>query len=555
MFFRIKTSGPRRYVQLVENFRVQGKIQQRVLATLGRLELLQNSGDFDSLMRSGMRLAQKLAILDAHEKGETTSVSEQTIGLPMVFGRLWKELGIAEVIDTLIADRKYRFSVERAVFLTVLHRLSVSGSDRAADIWKERCRIEGAEKLELQHLYRAMAWLGEELPGDEQQGATPFTPRCVKDRIEELIFDRKRNLFEDLRLVFFDTTSIHFEGQGGETIGRKGHSKSHRSDLMQMVVGVIMDSGGRPVCCEMWPGNTTDVRTLLPIVGRLRKRFGIQRICVVADRGMISKDTIREMEGEEILYILGVRFRSQKEVKEEVLSRAGRYQEVHPNHGKAPSPLKVKQVKQGDKRYIVCVNEDQAKKDAHDRDAIVAALREQLKKGQKSLVGNKGYKTYLKATGSAFEIDEDKIKEEARYDGKWVLITNMDIPSQDVALQYKELWQVEDIFRKMKSVLMTRPIYHKCDETIRGHVFCSFLSLLLIRELEDRMQKRGCSAEWARLIDDLEAVRDILILTGNKEVHLRTDLRGDAGRAFQAAGVSIPPTVKITERLESNHAG
>jgi transposase len=142
-----------------------------------------------------------------------------------------------------------------------------------------------------------MAWLGEELPEEDQRGATPFAPRCIKDLIEEGIFQRNRDLFRDLTLVFFDTTSIYFEGNGGDELGAFGHSKDHRPDLKQMVVGVIIDGHGRPICCELWPGNTADVKTLTPVMERLRNRFGIQRVCIVADRGMISKETIKEIEG------------------------------------------------------------------------------------------------------------------------------------------------------------------------------------------------------------------------------------------------------------------
>ncbi len=152
----------------------------------------------------------------------------------------------------------------------------------------------------------------------------------------------------------------------------------------------------------------------------------------------------------------------------------------------------------------------------------------------------------MKNTGRAFEIDEDKVKQEARYDGKWVLTTSTALSAREVALQYKQLWMVEQIFRTMKTILNTRPIYHKCDETIRGHVFCSFLTLLLIKELQQRMSERGWEVEWADLINDLEELKETIIETGNKEVILRSELKGEAGKAFQAAGVAVPKRVKIT---------
>jgi len=552
---RVKTSGSRRYLQIVKSIWDKGNVRQKVIGTVGRFDTLQETGELDSLLRSGVRFSEKLAVIDSYEKGQLPSTEDVRIGLPLVFERLWKETGISTVIEELLGDRKYRFSVERAIFVTVLHRLSVSGSDRAAEKWKEQYRIPGAEGIDLHHLYRAMAWLGERLPDMDQRGATPFAPRCMKDLIEEGIFHRSRDLFGDLTLVFFDTTSIYFEGNGGDSIGAFGHSKDHRPDLKQMVVGIIIDGHGRPVCCELWPGNTADVETLTPVMERLRHRFGIQRFCIVADRGMISKETIREIETTQgIQYILGVRMRRQKEVKGEVLGRGGRYEEVYPktNDSKAPSPLKVKEVMLDKKRYILCLNEDQAKKDAMERKAIVAALKDKIQRGEKTLVGNKGYRKYLKLTGARFQIDEDKIREEARYDGKWVLTTNTELSSREVALQYKQLWMVEQIFRSMKTILSTRPIYHKCDETIRGHVFCSFLSLLLIKELQGRMERKGWQVEWADLMRDLEELKEIRIQTGSKEVLLRSELKGSAGKALQAAGVAVPPTVRIIAKPDKD---
>jgi hypothetical protein len=441
MFFRTKTSGTRSYLQIVENRWVDGRPRQRVIATLGRLDHLQQSGQLDALLASGARLAQSVLLLSAHAKGQLPTVNTRRIGPALIFQRLWQQTGCQHVIEQLLHGRHFEFDVERAIFLTVLHRLFAPGSDRAADKWKTDYQIEGCDGLQLHHLYRAMAWLGEELPQDQQQDKTPFAPRCTKDRIEEGIFAHRRDLFTDLQLVFFDTTSIYFEGNGGEDLGQRGFSKDHRPDLYQMVVGAVLDGQGRPICCELWPGNTTDVTTLIPVVDRLRSRFGVRRICIVADRGMISQETITalEQDGRGWQYILGARMRSQNEVKDEVLARAGRYRVVHPPRIKSddPSPLKVKEVWVEDRRYVVCLNEDEARKDAADREAIVAALREQLRCGDKSLVGNKGYRRYLSSKDSpGFRIDEAKIAEDARYDGKWVLRTNTELDSEPV----KESW-------------------------------------------------------------------------------------------------------------------
>jgi len=547
MFFRTKKSGPRTYLQLVENHWRDGRPQQTVLATLGRLDELQQRGAVDGLLRSGARFAEKLLVLTAHQQGHIPAVRTLRLGAVLIFERLWQQTGCAAVLEQLLAPRHFAFAVERAVFLTVLHRLLQPGSDRAADKWKHDYLLDGAADLDLHHLYRAMAWLGETLPAEEQRGSTRLVPLCTKDRIEEGIFQRRRDLFTQLEVVFFDTTSIYFEGEGGEELGQYGHSKDHRPDLYQMIVGAVLDGDGRPICCAMWPGNTTDVKTLIPIVDDLYRRFGIVKVCIVADRGMISQETIDDLDQQGWPYILGARMRRCKEVREQVLNDRGRFRVVHPRSRdpKDPSPLKVKEVRIEDRRYVVCVNEDEVKKDRADREAILAGLREQLQQGDKSLVGNKGYRRYLKVEGPGhFAIDEAKIAEEARYDGTWVLRTSTALPTAEVALQFKRLWQVEQWFRSCKSLLETRPIYHQRDETIRGHVFCSFLALLLRYELQTRLAAHGKVLEWADVVDDLERLQYVEVEQDGKRFRLRTELQGSCGQVFRAVGVAIPPTVQ-----------
>ncbi len=552
MFFRQKKSGKYTYLQIVENRWEKGRSRQRVIATLGRLDQLTQQGTLDGLLVSGARFAEHAIVLSAQRDGQLSELSTCRIGPYLVFQRLWEELKIGQVIRSLLQQRRFEFELERAVFLAVLHRLFHGGSDRNCMAWKEDYYLPGTESLELHHLYRTMAWLGEELPREEQRGATPFAARCIKDQIEEGLFHRRRDLFSELDLVFFDTTSIYFEGRGGETIGEYGNSKDHRPDRLQMVIGVVLDGTGRPLCCEVWPGNTTDVKTLIPIVDRLRQRFSIRSICVVADRGMISQETIAQLTSSErgMHYILGARLRSVKEISEQVLSHPGRYREVHGRRQKSsdPSPLKVKNVRIDGRRYVVCINEDQAKKDRADREAIVTGLKEQLKRGDKSLVGNRGYRKYLSGTGVHFEIDLQKIQAEARYDGKWVLRTDLELSAEEVALKYKQLWMVEACIRTLKSILETRPVFHHHDATIRGHVFCSFLALVLRKELQERLEARDQQQEWADVLRDLEALQWVEVASHGKRFRVRSESRGACHHAFQAAGVAVPPTVEqVTE--------
>jgi len=547
MYFRKKTSSGRAYLQIVESRREGAAVRQQVIATLGRIGELQESGQLERLLRSGARFADKAIVLDALGRGEATVVATRRVGPALAFERVWEETGCRGVIERLARARNHEFSLERATFLTVLHRLVCGGSDRAADRWREDYRIDGVDKIELHHLYRTMAWLGEELPEDQQAAAAPFAPRCVKDALEEELFASRRDLLTTLDIVFMDTTSLYFEGAGGQTLGRRGFSKDHRPDLNQMILAVLLDGDGRPVCTEMWPGNTADVKSLIPAIDRLQRRFRINRVCVVADRGMISAETIAEIEARKLLYVLGVRERTDKLVRELVLDDPAPFVPFVLRKERREVDYEAKAVALAGRRYVICRNLDEMTKDAANRATIVAALERQLKKGDKSLVGNKGYRRFLAdREGDGFSIDRAKVEEDAKFDGVFVLQTNAHLSPLEAMLVYKQLWAVERTFRTTKSLLETRPIYHKLDETIRGHVACSFLALMLKKELEDRLAAgaKSAGASWPEVIADLDSLTETEVEQDGKRFLMRSAPRPAASLALTALGVALPPTLR-----------
>ena len=543
MFVREKTARGHRYLYLVESVREGGRVRQRIVRALGRKDVLLAGGELERLLASLARHAERAVVLSELAAGQ---IACTRIGGPLLFGRLWQRLGIPDVLDELLRGRGFEFPVERAVFVVVLHRLFASGSDRACEKWMADYAIPGADGLQLHHFYRAMAWLGEEL----EPAAAAQAPRCVKDLIEERLFERRRDLFSDLAVVFMDTTTLAFQGGGG-TLGARGHSKDHRPDLHQMVLAVVIDGEGRPICTEMMPGNTADVTMLLPVADRLRRRFRVGRVCVIADRGMISAATVQALEARGLDYILGVRERSSTLVRDVVLADERPFTSLLVERARGETQLFVKEVAVEGQRYVVCRNEAEAEKDRADRQAIVAGLEKQLARGDKALIGNSAYRRYLRraaADGPAFEIDPGKLADEACYDGIFVLRTNARVTPLQAALRYRDLLQVEDLFRRAKSVLRTRPIYHSADAAIRGHVFCSFLALVLQKELTDRCRAAGISVEWADLLRDLDRLQEATIEQGGRRVVTRTAIAGQVGRVFQAVGVALPPNLR-------HHAG
>jgi hypothetical protein len=533
MFVRVKKIGAYEYLYLVENSREGGRHVQRVIKALGRRDEVEASGMLDALVASAAKYSRRSIVLSSFYRGELAELRRVSIGPDLVFGRLWRATGCGEVINSLLAHRRFGFDVERAIYLTVLHRLMVSGSDRHASRWHHGLRIPGAEDLTLDHAYRAMTWLGEEVA----EG------RTTTDVIEEDLYRRRQDLFGEVSIAFFDTTSLYFEGTGGETLGQLGHSKDYRPQLKQVMLGMILDGDDRPFASFLWPGNTADVTRLMPVVQRLREHFGITQVCVVADRGMISAATIAGLEKAGLEYILGVRERSTKEVRDEVIEDDGVAVPLTIARQKGQTQLTIKETTLEGRRYVLCRNEEEAGKDAERRAAILAGLERKLNHGDKALVGNKGFRRFVKTVASGnFSIDYDKVEADAKFDGLFVLRTNTKLSALQVVLRYRNLLAVEDTFKTAKALLSTRPIFHKTDAAIRGHVFCSFLAVLLRKELFDRLAvRRHRDLEWQHILDDLDDLSEIEVEQDGRLALLRTAPGPTIDPICRAVGITLPP--------------
>lgn len=357
MFVRAKTvrSGKRtyRYLHIVENRWEKGRTRQHILGSLGRLEDLQAQGDLERVIRQLVEHCPSVQLVRAQAAGTLQVLCDKLWGPVLVFERLWEELGLKELLVQAARRRKFGFDFERMVFAQVLQRFLEPGSDLRGSKWVQTVQAEGFETLRLAHFYRSLG---------------PLWDR--KKTIEQALYQRGLDLFnQELDLVFFDTTSTYFEGTSLRGWAKLGKSKDHRPDHLQLVIGVVLRKDGFPICCEIWPGNTADMTTVLPILDRLKERFRIRRVIFVCDRGMVSKENLKELTAASYEYIVGVKMRGLVEVRDEVLGRAGRYHIVGPN-------LQVKEVFVDDRRYVVCYNPEEAAKDRRDREAILLGRRE-----------------------------------------------------------------------------------------------------------------------------------------------------------------------------------
>jgi transposase len=547
MFIRLlvsrnKDGTSRSYLHLLRSRRVNGRTRQELVCSLGRLDILQSEGGLDRLIEGLTRYSEKQWVqMQALEGGW-----QKIYGPVLVFRRLWEQLELGKLLTNLQADTSIQYSLDEAVFAMVLHRLLDPGSKRATHQWLETVYRPQFETLQLQHLYRALDPL---LSG--------------KEEIEEALFVRNSNLFSlNVDLVLFDTTLVHFEGRGPEGLANMARPGNY-PDCVKVLVGLVLNGDGFPIAHHVFPGSTADISAFKEAIKDLKQRFNLRRVIIVADRGCVSEDLIEDLErktpGEpQIDYILGMRLRKNKEVQQEVLRRAGRYHEVSDN-------LELKEVKIGDHRYVVCLNPDEEVRDRLTREEIIEHTRQELRsKGPKAFIMPRGIRRYVELTGGELKIKENVIKEDARYDGKWVLRTNTELPAEEVALAYKSLWQIERTFRELKSGLEVNPVYLRTEDHVRGHIVVCFLALVLEAALIRRLKRNAVSGplfktavsssgeqgqEDAKIsyrdtLNDLDRVRAVEIKANKKSWLVRTELSGQAALAFQAAGLRPPPLVQ-----------
>ena len=501
MFFRTKTSGPRTYLQVVENRWEGGRSRQRVVATLGRLDQLQQSGQLDALLASGARLARSVLLLSEHAQGRLPSISIRHIGPALVFQRLWQQTGCQHVIQQLLKGRRFEFPLERAVFLTVLHRLFDPGSDRAADKWKDGLRDRGMRRSST-YITSTGRWAGSATTCHARSRPTRRRLLPAATRISSRRRSSPAGATCSLSSSWSSSTRppSTSRDEGGETIGQRGHSKDHRPDLKQMIVGAVLDE----------PGAADLLRALARQHGRCHDAHPGRRSApqpVRRHQGLHRGRPGHDQQGDD---------RGAGEGRARLAVHPGRPDAVaERGQGRGPGPgrsLSGRASRASDQRGPGAVEgqggagrgpslhrlpqrrrgPQGCRRSRGDR-GVAAGEAPQSARSRWS--ATRAIAATSAATGSDhFQIDEAKIEEEARYDGKWVLRTNTDLDAAEVALQYKRLWMVEAWFRSCKSLLQTRPIYHKCDETIRGHVFCSFLALVLRQELEARL-----ASGWTRV--------------------------------------------------------
>jgi transposase len=524
-----------RYFQLAHNVRnpTTGVATARVLYNFGREDRLDREA-LERLVRSIRRVLSPERQLETSldEDRELRFVSSRPMGGALVLDALWSSLGIRGVLEGLLADRRFAVPVERVLFALVANRALAPSSKLAIERWvAEETVIAGLETVAVQQLYRAMDFL---LGSDE----------AIQ---REVFFSVAHLLNLEVDLLFFDTTSTYFEVEEEDAFRRFGYSRDRRDDRPQAVIGLAVTREGIPVRCWSWPGNTADV-SVVEEVKRDLVGWRLGRVVTVLDRGFVSEHNLKTLQRAGGHYIVGERLQSGKHDIERVVSRPGTYRHVRDN-------VEVKEVVVGvgeaRRRYVVVRNPQETERDRQRRERTVKDLEERLTalrrtKGQEhtkahcALRSHPVYGRYLTTTPSgALRIDRAKLKDEARLDGKYVLRTSDDtLSSEDVALGYKQLIEVEDAFRTLKQKLELRPVYHRLEERIRAHVLLCWLALLLVRVIEIRTART-----WPTLRQAAQQMHLGRFEGAAGHFQQRTETTAEQRHVFKALGIEEPPMV------------
>lgn len=538
MFIKITKSGKYEYAQLIKSYREDGVTRHKVMLNFGRLDQMENN---PSIQQLGLRL---LELSKAKNKVDLDSISEARMvnwGYT-VYQKIWKEFGLDSILAVIKESGKTRFDLNSACFLMTIQHLLEPRSKLGT--YTSQNRYVQLPTVELNHLYRSLDLLCNH-----------------KETLEEAMFCKNRNLF-NMHVVFYDVTTFHFESVKPDTLKDFGYSKNGKFNEVQVVMGLLIDCEGRPIGYELFPGSIFEGKTLEKSLAKLEQRFGIRKVIIVADRGINSKINLKKIADMKYGYVVASRIKNMKKsIQDEILKSDG-YTEIPSDNPDESISYKVidyvNQVKEDGQTYklpeklIVTYSSARAKKDRADRERLIEKARFLLEDKSKIKASNKrGGKKYLKdvSTGNFdWVLDHDAIAKDERFDGYYGIQTSeKELDIQKILDAYHTLWKIEESFRVMKSTLEVRPVFHWTEPRIKGHFVVCFLSFLLERTLEFKLQKSGLKASPEKIREALNAMAFAEVEIENKRFHIKTKGTELSNKILRALRISPPKNITPAE--------
>jgi transposase len=538
-----KNSSGQGYYHLVESYWEDGKSKQRTLLSLGRV----GEDKMDDVVAA---IGRHKDVLSVMELAKSIVVDDTFIlGPLLILERMFDQLGINDALKSICDEHpRLGLDLKRIVFTLVASRFVRPGSKLKVfeHLVKKLYPEMVCSDLQLHQIYRTLDLLFQS-----------------KEKIEQALYWHNRDLLSmEVDVVLYDLTTLRFESVREDlgTLCRFGYSKEKRSDCTQVVFGLLLDTEGRPLGFEVYPGNTFEGHTLKNIVEKMRKKFKVRRFIFVADRGLFSAENLKDLRGTDSKdvgeYIVGMKLGVFRKRHDEFydLSRFTWLSDE----------LAIYETTHDGDRCIITWSKVRAQRDQKTRADIVVKIQKKLsakKTTAKTFVSNKNYQKYVigLSNGEKPKLNDKAIAAEAKKDGFFGILTNVkNFTAQEAVINYKQLWIIEDAFGELKGNLKARPVFHWTDDRIVGHLTLCFLAYLCEAELTIALREKNLKLESPAINQGIIKPRPLTVVESMRElcevraipvkirgntIWARTDIAGNATKLFQAIGLKIPPKI------------
>jgi len=543
MFIRVTKSKNHEYVKVVENYREDGKVKQRVIANLGKLE--------DISQREAENIASKLLLLAKSKKAVTQNellpnleeLGRYNYGY-VVYRKLWNRFKLDEILDKLVEGREIEYDFKSVIFSMVVDRLLKPKSKLALFNNKDDY-FNLNDKLNINHIYRSLDILSQN-----------------KINIEESLFNQNKTLFNiSTDIVFYDVTTFYYESKSENELKKFGYSKDGKFGDVQVVMGLLIDKNGLPIGYELFSGNTFDSKTMVKVLDNLKGKFNLDNVVIVADRGLNSKINLKYIKDAGYDYLMAVSIKSLKKSMKDIIldkesynnilatedSKDGLYvyktveydneveyyEEQKDTTGKIVKKRKKIILKE---KFVCTYSEKRARKDYYDRGRGLEKANKIIQENQKSsLTSTRSFKKFIQKETKednckefVMSMDWMKIKEQQQYDGFYAITTSrLDLEPLEVIQNYRNLYKIEDSFRVLKSTFNTRPIFHYKESRIEAHFIVCFIAFMIERDLEIRLKKSKSFQEQTitpdRIKEALNSLELSKVKVDNKIVYMKSN--------------------------------
>ena len=537
MFIKTVKAKNYEYIQLVESYREDGTTKHRVLYNFGRRDLIKDNAMFHNVVRRLNEIAGMATPLEqANKLPECSDAVPFNYG-HLAYAKLWKSIGVENSFDAIQRNSKLSFSLaDITLFLAIQHLLSPRSKLGAHQHQED---YYGYSDIPIQHLYRALDKLADS-----------------KNTLEDALFyENFVRSGQQLDVVFYDVTTFYFESTVADGLRDFGYSKDNKVGEVQVVMGLLIDSRGMPVGYELYPGNTYEGDTIIAAVTKLKERFGLRRVILVADKGLNSKKNLLLLSQAGFGYVVASRLKSMKKsIQQKVFDPHGYQQggtkenvfsfKVLPYDNPVEDENGQKTVLK--EQLIITYSAKRAAKDRADRQRLIdKALKLAKKPSQIKASFRRGGRKYLRLVEGAepkYTVDQDLITRDEQFDGYYAIQTSEQTLSADDVLEaYSTLWKIEASFRLMKSTLEVRPVFHWTPQRIRGHFVVCFLAFLLERSLEKLLSDNEETEAFPdKIREALNSMKLLCLNMNGEEVYLREKHKPLATAIFRLLKIPLP---------------